>query len=168
VPRINVEMRARRADRRARAYGRGVSAERELIRAMLQQRTRVENIAERVGPDSFRDAGYRAIFAALLDAGEGASIEEIASRLDPDDVELVERLVQDAAAIVNPQRTIDDSLAQLEVRDLEERLLEIDRLIPLADALERRELDEERKQLVLQMRASGKMSFKAFRRGRTR
>jgi DNA primase len=168
APRINVEMRARRADRRARAYGRGVSAERELIRAMLQQRTRVENIAERVGPDSFRDGGYRAIFAALLDAGEGASIEEIASRLDPDDVELVERLVQDAAAIVNPQRTIDDSLAQLEVRDLEERLLEIDRLIPLADTLERRELDEERKQLVLQMRASGKMSFKAFRRGRTR
>lgn len=167
APRINVEMRARRADRRARTHGRGVSAERELIRAMLQQRTRVEGIAERVGPDSFRDPGYRAIFAALLDAGLGASIEGIAGRLDADDVELAERLSQDAAAIVDPQRTIDDSLAQLEVRALEERLTEIDRLYPLADQVERHELEEERKQLVLQMRASGKMSFKAFRRGRT-
>ncbi len=166
APKINVEMRARRVDRRARAHGRGVSAERELIRAMLHHRARVEGIAERVGPDSFRDAGYRAIFAALLELGDDASMEELALRLDADDIELVERLAQDSDALINAQRTIDDSLAQLEARDLEERLAEVERLYPLADGDERSQLDQEQQRLVQQMRASGKMSFKAFRRGR--
>jgi len=165
-PRINLEIRARRGDRRSRAHVRGASAERELLRAMLAQRSRVDIIAERIGPDSFRDSRYRAIFAALLSAGDGAAMDEIAAMLDPEEIEVVESLVEDAAAIVDPQRTIDDSLAQLEVREMEDRVSEIDRLLPLASEREKETLDEERHKLVLQMRASGKMSFKAFRRGR--
>jgi len=133
---------------------------------MLAQRSRVDTIAERIGPDSFRDSRYRAIFAALLSAGDGAAMDEIAAMLDPEEIEVVESLVEDAAAIVDPQRTIDDSLAQLEVREMEDRVSEIDRLLPLASEREKETLDEERHKLVLQMRASGKMSFKAFRRGR--
>jgi len=37
---------------------------------MLAQRSKVENIAGRVGPDSFRNHELRAIFAALLEVGE--------------------------------------------------------------------------------------------------
>ncbi len=168
APRINLDIRARRGDRRARSQVPGASAERELLRAMLLQRSRVETIAERIGPDSFRDPRYRAIFAALLTAGEGASMDELAAMLDPESIEVAESLLEDAGALMEPQRTIDDSLAQLEVRRMEDRVAEIDGLLPLASEAEKNVLDEERQKIVLQMRASGKMSFKAFRRRRTR
>jgi DNA primase len=168
APRISTEVRARRADRRTRPQVRNASAERELLRAMLSQRARVETIAERVGPDNFRDPRYRAIFSALLASGDSAAMDEIFPMLDAEQIEVVESLLEDPTAIVDPQRTIDDSLAKLEVRDMEDRLAEVDRLIPLATREERDGLDEERKKLVQQMRASGKMGFKAFRRGRSR
>jgi DNA primase len=165
APRINLDVRARRGDRRTRAHVRGSSAERELIRAMLMQRGRVETIAERVGPDSFRDPRYRAIFAALLTLDEAASMDELSALLDADQTEIIQSLLEDPGALVDAQRTIDDSLAKLQVRDLEDRVAEIDRLLPLANTSEKTELDEERQKLVLQMRASGKMSWKALRRG---
>jgi hypothetical protein len=70
--------------------------------------------------------------------------------------------------MINPQRAIDDSITRLHVRDMEERLSEIDRLVPLANDIERETLAKEREKLVIQMRASGKMTFKAFRPGRAR
>jgi DNA primase len=167
APRINLEVRARRGDRRARAHVRGASAERELIRAMLTQHARVESIAERIGPDTFRDERYRAIFSALLSAGDGASPADLASMLDAEAIEVAETLTEDRGALIDTQRTIDDSLAQLEVRAMEERLAEIDGLLSLASVEEKTALEEERRKLVSLMRASGKMSFKAFRRGRT-
>jgi DNA primase len=164
APRINLEIRARRGDRRVRAHIHGASAERELVRAMLAQRSRVDTIAERVGPDTFRDSRYRAIFSALLSSGDSATIEEIAATLDSEEIEVIESLTEELGAHDDPQRTIDDSLAQLEVRDMEDRVAEIDRLLPLASEKEKQTLNEERQKFVLQMRASGKMSFKAFRR----
>lgn len=165
APRINLDVRARRGDRRTRAHVRGSSAERELLRAMLMQRSRVETIAERIGPESFRDPRYRAIFAALLTLDEAASMDQLGALLEPGQIEIIESLIEDPGALIDAQRTIDDSLAKLQVRDLEDRVAEIDRLLPLADAREKTELDEERQTLVLQMRASGKMSWKALRRG---
>jgi hypothetical protein len=130
---------------------------------MLMHRTRVETIAERVGPDSFRDPRYRAIFAALLALDEAASIDELSALLDADQIEIVQSLLEDPGAIVDVQRTIDDSLAKLQVRDLEERISEIDRLLPLATDRERIDLDNERQTLILQKRESRKGSWKALR-----
>lgn len=166
APRINLDIRARRGDRRARAHVRGASAERELIRAMLAERWRAESIAERIGPDTFRDERYRAIFTALLSVGGGASLDDLAPKLDAESIEVAEALLEDRAGLIDAQRTIDDSLAQLEVRAMEERLADIDGLLSLASNEEKTALDEERRKLVSLMRASGKMSFKAFRRGR--
>jgi hypothetical protein len=132
------------------------------------QRARADAIADRIGPDSFRDSRYRAIFSALLAAGDSATIEEVTATLDTEEIEVIETLMEDPNALVNAQRTIDDSLAKLEVREIEERLAEIDRLFPLASGAEKKALDEERQKLVLQTRASGKGSFKAFRPGRAR
>jgi DNA primase len=167
APRINVEIRARRGDRRTRAHVNRASAERELIRAMLVQRSQVEAIAERIGPDAFRDERYRAIFTALLSAPD-ASLGDLAPMLDEESIEIAEQLLEDRAGLIDTQRTVDDSLAQLEVRGMEERLAEIDGLLSLASDNEKTALDEERRQLVSLMRASGKGSFKAFRRRRTR
>lgn len=167
APRISVDVRARRGERRTRVHVRGASAERELLRAMLTLRSRVETIAERIGPDSFRDPGYKAIFAALLAAGDGVALEDLAGSLNPEEVEVAESLLEDSGALIDAQRTVDDSLAQLEVRDIEDRVSAIDRLLPLASESEKKILDAERQQLVQEMRASGKMGFKAFRRRRT-
>ena len=134
VPRVNLETRARRSDRRGRAHVRKASAEKELLRIMLLQRSRVETIAERIGPDGFWDPCYRSIFAALLSEGTSTSMDELATKLDPEAIEVVESLIEDPLALgTDPQRTIDDSRAQLEVRDIEDRLAEIQRLLPLAN-----------------------------------
>lgn len=146
----------------------GSPAERELVRAMLQQRSRVESIAERIGPDSLRDARFRAIFSALLDADEDTSLADLASSLDPDSLAVAEDLLGNKEALVDPLRTIDDCITRLNVRDMEDRLAEIDSMLPLANGEEKESLHEERQKLVLQMRASGKMRFKAYRRGRSR
>lgn len=146
----------------------GNAAERELVRAMLQHRARVESIAERVGPDSFLDPRYRAIFAALLDADVDGGLEQLAKELDQDALEIAEDLMGDADAIVDPQRTIDDSIAHLEARRIEKRLTEIDRLLPLAAESEKDRLSREKELLVRQGRSSGKMRFKGFRGGRSR
>jgi DNA primase len=161
-------VRSTAGDRRGPRRKSGSAAERELVRAMLQHRSRVETIAERIGPDSFHDAHYRAIFAALLDSGEDAGLEQLSEILDPDALAIAEDLSGDTEAIVDPQRTIDDSMAQLEARRVEQRLAEIDRLLPLAAAEEKDRLSSEKLLLVRQVRSSGKMRFKRFRGGRSR
>jgi DNA primase len=161
-------IRGRTSDRREPRRDAGTSAERELVRVMLAQRSQVENIAERVGPDSFRNQDLRAIFAALLEVGENATLEELAVKLDSSAIALAEELLQESEAVVDAARIIDDSVTKLNVRTIEERLLEIDGLLSLANSREKDELEEEKRKLVVQMRASGKGSFKAFRRGRSR
>jgi len=153
-------IRGRQADRRRRPGDRGTSAERELVWAMLQQRSRVESIAERIGPDSFRHPAYKAIFAALLDAGETVSLDGLS--LDADALETAEELLGEGEKGLDVQKTIDDSIDKIHTRDIEERAAEIDRLLPLANEEERTVLIEEKKRLVLD--SSGKMGFKAFRR----
>jgi DNA primase len=161
-------IRERFGDRREPRRGAGNPAERELVRVMLQQRSRVESIAERIGPDSFRDPRYRAIFAALLEAGEEATLADIAPSMEQDALETAQDLLSAGDYVVDVQRTIDDSITRLEVREMEDRLFEIDRMLPLASEREKEVLHEERQRLVIEMRASGKMRFKAFRRGRSR
>ncbi|MGI9044968.1 MAG: DNA primase [Gemmatimonadaceae bacterium] len=163
-----VPARQASGDRRRPRRGGGNAAERELVRAMLQQRTRVESIAERIGPDSFRDSAFKSIFSALLAAGPDVSFESLAESLDAEALETAQELMDGNEDLMDVQRTIDDSIARLNVREMEDRVNEIDRLLPLADERERDGLNEERHKLVLSMRASGKMRWKALGRGRSR
>jgi hypothetical protein len=157
-------IRGRSGDRRTPRRSAGASAERELVRAMLQQRSQVEAIAERIGPDSFQNSMYRQIFSALLEHGEEASMDELANDLDADALDEAQEMLSESEGIVDMQRTIDDSITQLHVLEMEHRLTEIDGLLPLANEKERDALQQEKHQLVMQMRASGKMRYKAFRR----
>jgi DNA primase len=173
--------RVRRSERRTTHNEAGSSAERELIRAMLPPDTaRVEMIAEKIGPESFRDPQYRAIFEALIDVGEGGSFESIASQLEPDDIETMEDLAADKAtqllgsddegkAMMNSGKAIADSIDRLRARDISDRMAEIDRIAPLASSDEQSGLMTEKKKLQEEMKLLGKAgthTFKAFRRGR--
>ena len=90
---------------------RGASAERELIRAMLFMRSRVEQITERLGQESFREPQYRAIYLALISAGPDATLDEVSAHLDEDSIATVEEIVAEGSFQIDPERTISDSLA---------------------------------------------------------
>jgi DNA primase len=153
-------IRGRTSDRRSRQPRAGSSAERELVRAMLQERARVEPIAERLGPEAFHDPDYRAIFAALLEIGESGSMLDLAQLLDEATLTVAQDLLEDGEVLPNLQQTIDDSIMRLAVRDTEERIAEIERLMPLANEEERLALEAEHRNLVKQKRASGRGTFK--------
>jgi DNA primase len=166
APRVSPAARVRRGERRAGAQHveRGASAERELIRAMLFLRSRVEQITERLGRESFREPQYRAIYLALIAAGPDASIEDVSAHLDEESIETVEEIVAEGSYQVDPERTISDSLATLRARDLDRRAAELDRIIPLAEGAQKDKLIAEKDEIRKELKATGRNYYKKFRR----
>lgn len=161
--------RVRRAERRPSHNEAGASAERELIRAMLPpDSARVEVIAEKIGPDSFQDPQYRAIYEVLIDAGGEATLESISAALDADAIATVEDLVAGKSAEMNVSQTIDDSIARLRSRDITDELDELEGVIPLAVGEEKDRLMLTRAALSkeLQQLGSAGMRYKGFQTGR--
>ena len=168
APRISPAARVRRGERRTHHSERGASAERELIRAMLLSRMRVEQIAEKLGAESFREPEYRAIYQALIAAGPDATIEDVTSHLDEDEVGSVEEIIGEGAYQIDPERTISDSLATLRARDLDLRAAELDRIIPLAKGAEKDKYIAEKDEIRKELTATGRNYYKKFRRSGAR
>lgn len=163
-PRISPAARVRRGERRAQHTERGASAERELIRAILLNRARIEQIAEKLGEQSIRDPQYRAIYRALIAADPDSTIEEVTANLDEETIETVEDILAEGANQIDPERTLGDSFATLRARDLDRRAAELDRVIPLADGAQKDKLIAEKEAIREELRATGKNYFKKFRR----
>jgi DNA primase len=163
-PRISPAARVRRGERRAQHAERGASAERELIRAILLNRSRIEQIAEKLGEQSIRDPQYRAIYRALIAADPDSTIEEVTANLDEETIETVEDILAEGANQIDPERTLGDSFATLRARDLDRRAAELDRIIPLADGAQKDKLIAEKEAVREELRATGKNYFKKFRR----
>ena len=165
APRVSPAARVRRGERRAGAQyaERGASAERELIRAMLFMRSRVEQITERLGRESFREPQYRAIYLALIAAGPDATIEEVSAHLDEESIETVEEIVAEGSYQIDPERTITDSLTTLRARDLDRRAAELDRIIPLAEGTQKDKLIAEKDEIRKELNATGRNYYKKFR-----
>jgi DNA primase len=168
-PQLAPAPRVRRGERRpAQPPERGASAERELIRAMLFLRTRVEQITERLGQESFREAQYRAIYLALIAAGPDATLEEVSAHLDEDSIATVEEIVAEGSFQMDQERTISDSLATLRARDLDRRAAELDRIIPLAEGVQKDKLIAEKVEIRKELSATGRNYNKKFRRSGAR
>jgi predicted ABC-type transport system involved in lysophospholipase L1 biosynthesis ATPase subunit len=153
-----------RGERRAQHNERGASAERELIRAILLNRARIEQIAEKLGEQSIRDPQYRAIYRALIAADPDSTIEEVTANLDEETIETVQDILAEGANQIDPERTLGDSFATLRARDLDRRAAELDRIIPLADGAQKDKLIAEKEAVREELRATGKNYFKKFRR----
>ena len=164
APRVSPAAAVRRGERRAQHGERGASAERELVRAMLAGRSRVEQIAEKLDEKSFHDPQYRAIYHALVVSGADSSIEEISANLDDEGIGLLEDIIAEGSYQMDAERTISDSLATLIARDLDHRAAELDRIIPLADGAQKDKLIEEKKAITQELSATGKKFYKKFRR----
>ncbi len=164
APRISPAIRARRGEQRIQRSGRGDSAEREIIRAILLNRSRLEQIAEKLGAQSLRDPQYRAIYRALIAADPDSTIEEVTANLDEDTIATVEDLLAEGSTQMDPERTISDSFATLTARDLDRRAEELDRIIPLAEGAEKDKLIAEKDEIRKELKATGKYYLKKFRR----
>jgi DNA primase len=162
-PRISPAAKVRRGERRPQHRERGASAERELVRAMLFNRSRVEQFAEKLAAKSFRDAQYRAIYRALISAGPDSTIEEVTANLDEETLETVEDILAEGAMNLDSERTINDSFATLRARDLDHRAAELDRVIPLVEGVEKDKLIAEKDAIRKELTATGRKYFKKFR-----
>ena len=148
---------------------RGALAERELLRALLLHRAQVSVVAERIGPEAFRVPAYGRIFATLLAEGEDASVEALAAVLDKDAVRVLQdELLLAPEGITDPMATITQALDKLRVREIDDALDEVERMIPLAEAGEKDALVARKSQLHQEKRALGGKSFKTggFRKRR--
>jgi DNA primase len=163
APRISPEARVRRGERRAQHGERGASAEREIVRAMITNRSRVEQIAEKLGDESFRDPVYRAIYNALIATEPDATVEELSAGLDEEAIGVLEDILAEGAFQMDPERTINDSLATLRARELDQRAAELDRIIPLVDGAQKDQLIAEKVAIRDELKGAGKY-FKKFRR----
>lgn len=114
---------------------------------MIQSRGLVERVAERVGPDQFRDARYREIFDTLLRVGPETLADELTAAMSRDATETFDRLSGDPEVIQDLERTVHDCLTRIQTRDLEERRDEIQRLLLAAQDVEKDKLVREKEQI---------------------
>jgi hypothetical protein len=135
---------------------------------MLLSRSRVEQIAEKLGAESFREPEYRAIYQALIAAGPDATIEDVTAHLDEDAVGSVEEIIGEGSYQIDPERTISDSLATLRARDLDLRAAELDRIIPLAKGADKDKYIAEKDEIRKELKATGRNYYKKFRRSGAR
>jgi hypothetical protein len=148
---------------------RGALAERELLRALLQVRGQLGPVAERISPQGFRVPVYGRIFATLIAEGEDATVEALAAALDDDAVHVLQNeVLLDPEGITDPMVTIAQALDRLRVREIDDSLDEIERLLPLAAAGQKDALVDRKTKLHHEKRSLGGKSFKTggFRKRR--
>jgi replicative DNA helicase len=146
---------------------RGGAAERELVRVVLHHRTEAERVAERVGTADFMNPEYRAIFRAVLEKGSDASIEDIAAVLADDAAAVMQELLDEPGAIVDVERTVEGSVAALQVRALELELEEIDRMLPLAADDAKDDLIRRKAQIRRDIQGLGGVGFRHYGKSRS-
>lgn len=154
-------------DRQIAHGARGDAAERELVRAMLQRPERIEAIAEKLGPANFRDPAFRKIYQRLMEVGASADPETVAAGLEEDDVLVVQALLDEPDAIVDANRTIEDSLAFVRGRSLDEKMRKIDRMLPVANDSEKTALIKQKEELRRELASLGRRRYKAFQPNHT-
>jgi DNA primase len=155
--------RISRGDRRTAHTRRGDAAERELVRAMLHRPTRIESVAEKLGPETFRDPRYRRIYERLLNSGAEIDVQRVSEGLADDDLAALEDLLEEPDAVVDVDRAIQDSIAFIRARALDEKMRDIDRMLPVANEAELSELIRQKGELSRELGLLGKRRYKAFR-----
>ncbi|MEO7217418.1 MAG: DNA primase [Gemmatimonadaceae bacterium] len=153
-----------RQGERSRDYDPGAhAAERELVLAMLGDPQRAPGIAEKVDPERFSDVHLRAIFYAMLDLEDKYTVERLADRLQPDDIPVLNALLEEDNAQIYPDKSVSASIAVFAMRDIDARLAEIDRIMNLASAPEQDELTMEKLRLHKEIELLGQPAGKSFK-----
>ena len=137
----------------------GIAGERALVQVMLAQPASVEQVAERYGPESFRDPRYRAIFSTLLGATE-TDPTALAEQLPAEAVLVLQQLLDENARAARTgdfdlNRLMDGALQQLRVRELTERVDELQETCRFAEGEQKDALLREIHELQQEIRVLG-------------
>jgi DNA primase len=119
---------------------------------MLLDRDLVERIAERHGPQDFRDANYGAIFSALLSAGHADPLDVIAETLPTDAFHVLRELTESGEAHPPEAADVSLSLARFDARPVEARIDEIRATMRQASPEMQDALMRERLELEVELR----------------
>ena len=158
VPRAHV----RSGDRRRNYLQEGALSERELVRLLLHRRELVEQVAERVDPDLFKDIVYRKIFTELVELGANAQLGEIEATFTEDAIDELNSMLEESGGLDFPQEIVEGCIAKMELRNDSIRLAELDRLIPLASEQEKSDMIEEKRELHQRMGGLPQKRWKQF------
>ena len=153
----------RQGERRRVAGERAASAERELMRVLLHRPAYFEQVVERAGEESFRDADLRHIFSALVQHGADAGPDMLAEHLDGDAVVVMQELLEENGGLDHADETVAGSLSVMHERSLTERMSEIDRDMPIASDTQKDELTREKMTLTAELRRLNGQWWKKFR-----
>jgi DNA primase len=139
-----------------------VPAERELLRVLLHKRQYVEEVAEDIGPESFRDAVLGLIFNHLVAAPDD-SLESMAAVMDDEAVAVLNALAEDAGGLDTANRIVQDCVQALKRRGLIDEINEVGRDLELADDAEKDKLVRRKQELALEIKALGGKHWPSFR-----
>ncbi|MGQ0539226.1 MAG: hypothetical protein ACT4R6_09795, partial [Gemmatimonadaceae bacterium] len=119
--------------------------ERELVRALLRSPHLAADVRARLPGSGLRDERYSEIFEHLVRVGTGVTPDEAITALGESAARAYQELMAVPEAIQDAERTIEDALARLRVRVLEDEAAAIDGQMKLAleqekDALMRRKV----------------------------
>jgi DNA primase len=144
-----------------RAAGNEEPIERELVRSMLRERSWVERIAERFGPDGFRDGRYATLFRALLAHGPEAELSVVFDGLEEELLLLAEQLLAQHEA----PSDVEWSLMKLHRRELEAHMVELQQRIAETTGEEQRALMSAKAELARERQALLHPSGRGRRQG---
>lgn len=159
------------------------SAERDVLRVMLLHPSYIEEIIERIGrldddagshPEveieeydprgALRDPVFRSIYDAIAERGAEVSAEQLAEALDEMAVGVIDALLAEPGAVIDPRATIDGALRLLKERLMQDKLGELERMTPLASGAEKDALLRESETIRRELTALGGRSWRSVRR----
>ena len=138
------------------------------MRAMLMDPARTTAIAEKVDPARFHDSRYAAIFTAMLTLEEEFTHDRLAEQLDEDAVEVLNSLLAEGDAQIDPDATVSASIAAIAMRDIDGRLAQIDTMLSVATEAEKISLANEKIRLQREIELLGQPMNKSFKMLRRR
>ncbi|MES2358429.1 MAG: DNA primase [Gemmatimonadota bacterium] len=148
---------------RRRIHDGGVAgAERELIHAMLDDPSRTVAIAEKIDPADFIDERYRAIFYAMLDLSDDYTIERLEDRLEPNDIVVLNAILEERGALLYPDETVSASIAIIEMRKIEASQAEIDRTMSVGTVQEQTDMLMKKVKLQQERKSLGQPAAKSY------
>lgn len=136
-------------------------AERELVRVLVHRRQNVAHVGEQLGDASFRDPVLGEIFRALVEHAD-APLESIVAGLDETSVATLDELLASDGGLDDPVRSIADCVGALKRREIDVRITEIDRELPLAPDNEKDQLVQQKLKLMGEIRDLGGRRWKTF------
>jgi DNA primase len=141
-----------------------LGAERKLLLLLVRDRSLVPKVAVQVELDNFRTPEYKEIYRALLAGaeslppegdGEGRAALDWAEELPPPLYERVRELAADPEDLTNPGVVLEDAVARLRARSLEQRLADLMTEVLVADTGAAVELATEIKKIRQELAALG-------------